>query len=192
MGLHQLFQQLIWPGAEPVPAIFRRPTSHKEWTLSQERIFMEELVYKRLTLFLTISGALITGVISLREEPLVALALSSIGTILCWVLQQTVHRAQLKLDIILQILFADDTHPTGRVNNIYNDSNRVRLVGVAIPSLLCLVLTFLTAGEVGVMAGWIVVPPSEQSWTGPDKRWGGEYTPETQDGSEARLQLVST
>ena len=157
MGLPQDLQQVIWPSAVRVPEDKLQPTSHKEWTLSQERVFMEDLVYKRLTLFLTISGALITGAISLREEPGIATVLLLFGTTLCWVLQQTVHRAQLKLDIILQILFADDSHPTGRVNNIYTDRNRVRFVGVAVPSAICLLLTALTVAVTVAAAGRVVL-----------------------------------
>lgn len=141
--LHDL-RHLIWPSAVELDNAGRAPTTHKEWTLSQERCFMEDLVYKRLTLFLTVSGALIAGVINLRDDPPVAAALLIFGTALCWVLQQTVHRAQLKLDIILQILFAIDTHPTGRVNDLLNDKSRVRLVGVAVPSAMCLLLSGLT------------------------------------------------
>ena len=96
------------------------------------------------------------GVISLRAAPQIAAALSIAGTTLCWVLQQTVHRAQLKLDIILQILFKDKTHPTGRVNGIYNDDSRVRLVDVVVPSAVCLLLTELTCAEVAAAAGWVV------------------------------------
>lgn len=102
---------------------------------------MEDLVYKRLSLFLTVSGALITGSIALRDEPNLSAPLLFFGTILCWVLQQTVHRAQLKLDIILQILFKDDNHPTGYVNNILTDNNRVKWFGYLVPTVICMVLT---------------------------------------------------
>ena len=145
-------KNFIWPAAVVVEGERLVQTSHAEWSLSQERVFMEDLVYKRLTLFLTVSAALLTGAVSLRTDPWIATALLLGGTTLCWVLQQTVHRAQLKLDIILQILFRDDTHPTGRVNNIYNDNNRVRLIGVAVPSAICLLLTVLTAAEAVVAA----------------------------------------
>lgn len=148
-------KSFVWPSAVSVPDDKFVQTTHKEWTLSQERQFMEDLVYKRLTLFLTISGALIAGAIQLRQTPAIAAALLLGGTILCWVMQQTVHRAQLKLDVILQILFKDDTHPTGRVNNIFTDENRVRLVGVAVPSAVCLLLTALTIIEVTAALGWL-------------------------------------
>ncbi len=146
-------RNFIWPSAVAVPQDRLHQTSHKEWTFSQERQFMEDLVYKRLTLFLTISAALIAGAINLRDSPVIATALLVVGTALCWVLQQTVHRAQLKLDIILQILFEDDGHPTGRVNNIYTDKNRVRLVGVAVPSVICLLLTVLTLTQAAIAVG---------------------------------------
>ncbi|ATY31690.1 hypothetical protein [Sphingomonas psychrotolerans] len=162
MPFLQDIKQFIWPSAVTLNDDQRKHVSHTEWSLSQEREFMEGLVYKRLTLFLTVAGALITGAISLRDSPGIATALLLVGTILCWVLQQTVHRAQLKLDIILQILFADDTHPTGRVNTIYTDKNRVRLIGVAVPSAICLLLTVLTTAGAAVTADWIDLPSAEE------------------------------
>lgn len=140
-------RRVVWPSAVVLAEEQLAQTSHREWTLSQERQFMEELVYKRLSMFLTVAAALITGAISLRQTPLIAAGLLLAGTALCWVLQQTVHRAQLKLDIILQILFHDDTHPTGRINNLLPDRSRVRLVGVAVPSAICLLLTVLTSAQ---------------------------------------------
>lgn len=153
-------KRYIWPSAVRVDDPSAVTMSHGQWTLSQERVFMEDLVYKRLTLFLTISAALITGAISLRESPLIATILLFGGTVLCWLLQQTVHRAQLKLDIILQILFADPTHPTGKVNDLFNDANRVRFIGVAVPSGICLILTAMTIAGAAITANLIELPGS--------------------------------
>lgn len=155
MGLARNVANLIWPSAVQLDPEQRKTTAHAQWSMSQERQFMEELVYKRLTLFLTVSGALIAGAINLRDSPWIATAVLLAGTILCWILQQTVHRAQIKLDIILQILFADTTHPTGRIEELYNDKNRVRFVGVVVPSGVCLILTGFTLVEAVIAVGTV-------------------------------------
>ena len=166
MKLFGALRNYVWPSAIKVALMLIVQTTHKEWTLSQERVFMEDLVYKRLTLFPTLAAALITGAISLRATPWLAGVLLAGGTILCWVIQQTVHRVQLKLDIILQIFFDDKGHPTGRVNSLYNDRSRIRLVGVGVPSAVCLLLTVWRCAEL-VIAARSVVQGTEQGHENP-------------------------
>lgn len=113
---------------------------------------MEELVYKRLTLFLTITGALVTAAVALRHDLLLSTPLLAVGTMVCWALQQAVWRAQLKLDAILEILFARPNHPTGYVNLIVPDKSRVRWVGYVVPRVLTLLLALVTAAQAWVIA----------------------------------------
>jgi hypothetical protein len=117
------------------------------WTLSNERAFMEDLVYKRLTLFLAIMGALIAAAINLRELPGLALLLLALGTLLLWMMQQAIERAQRKLDIILTLLFSSSKHPTGYINTILKDEGRVGLVGHIVPKAVCILLTLAVAVE---------------------------------------------
>ncbi len=90
--------------------------SHKEWTLSQERTFMEDLVYKRLTAFLSAFVVTFAGWIATLDHPALQAAIAFIGLIVCRPLDEAVQRAQEKLSIILNVLFEDKTHPAGWVN----------------------------------------------------------------------------
>ena len=103
-----------------------------------------------MTTFLVIAGALLTGAINLRDQLHLSIPLLALGTALCWVLQQTIYRAQMKLDIILKILFADNSHPTGYINAVFDDDLRVRWVGYLVPRLNCILLTGLTLYEIGL------------------------------------------
>ena len=113
---------------------------------------MEDLVYKRMTAFLVIVGALLTGAINLGNQLEYSVPLLVAGTALCWALQQTIYRAQMKLDIILEILFADNSHPTGYINTVFDDDFRVRWVGYLVPRVICILLTLLTLFEMVLLA----------------------------------------
>lgn len=153
-------RNFLFPVAPTPPATIVASAQDDKWTISQERTFMEDLVYKRLTLFLAIAAALTTGAINLREDLAVSVPLLVLGTILCWVLQQTIHRAQLKLDIILKILFADKKHPAGYVDAILNDESRVRWVGYLVPSTICVLMTGLVVVE-AILLLYQLIAPSE-------------------------------
>ena len=84
----------FFPVAPSVPPEVAERARDDKWTISQERQFMEDLVYKRLTLFLAVAGALTTAAVNLRDDLAVSVPLLALGTVLCWVLQQTVHRAR--------------------------------------------------------------------------------------------------
>jgi hypothetical protein len=135
------------PKVPEIPVWVRRIAKDDKWTISQERVFMEDLVYKRMSTFLVIAGALLTGAINLEDRYHVSVPLLALGSLLCWVLQQTIYRAQVKLDIILAILFADNSHPTGYINTVFGDAYRVRWVGYLVPLSICILLTGLTLFE---------------------------------------------
>ncbi len=112
-----------------------------KWTISNERAYMEDLVYKRLTTFFAIAAAIIAGAINLRETLPLSTALLVLGSVLCWTLQSAISRAQRKLDIILTILFKDLSHPAGYINDVLQDDGRVGFVGHIVPKAICILLS---------------------------------------------------
>jgi hypothetical protein len=144
-------RSFLFPDVPEIPGWVRRIAVDEKWTISQERAFMEDLVYKRMTTFLVIVGALVAGAINLRDDLVLSIPLLAGGTALCWAMQQTIYRAQMKLDIILEILFADNTHPTGYINTVFDDDLRVRWIGYLVPRVICILLSGLTLFEIGLL-----------------------------------------
>lgn len=81
-----------------------------EWTMSQERAFMEDLVSKRFHFFIVIFTAIVAGCVAAnRQSELIAILV--IGAIVCSAFSLTIYRAHVKLDQILKRLHAVDGHP---------------------------------------------------------------------------------
>lgn len=85
-------------------------SSKPEWTMSQERAFMEDLVSKRFNFFLVLFSLVMAGSISAnRQAELITVLV--VGSIICFLVSLTVYRAHMKLDQILKILHATPNHP---------------------------------------------------------------------------------
>jgi hypothetical protein len=140
----RLIKVYFLPDVPEVWKDFSSIAKDSTWTISNERTYMEDLVYKRFTLFLAVVAALLTGAINLHQQRVIMLLLLALGTCLCWMLQQAISRAQRKLDIILKLLFEDHTHPAGYVNLVLDDGGRVGLIGHIVPKAICIILTLGT------------------------------------------------
>jgi hypothetical protein len=134
-------RSFLFPDVPEIPGWVRRIAVDEKWTIS----------HKRMTTFLVIVGALVAGAINLRDDLVLSIPLLAGGTALCWAMQQTIYRAQMKLDIILEILFADNTHPTGYINTVFDDDLRVRWIGYLVPRVICILLSGLTLFEIGLL-----------------------------------------
>ncbi len=123
----------------PIPAELRDKNS-PVWDMSQERVFIEQLLNQRFNFFLVIFSLVIAGCFNAKSQPhlLTILIIGAIGTTL---LASALARSQEKLDIILEDLSRDPSHPATIINSRSNArGSRRRLIGIWIPRLCCLTL----------------------------------------------------
>jgi len=130
----------------PLTTIPNEGTTYKGWTLSQERVFIEELVHKRLTLQLAFVAITFAGASSANLNTLQQLGILVLGGLVTTALALATARAHEKLEIIIRtIKEADLDHPVATISGLASGRGRYRLVGVYTP--------FLTAGSVWLCAG---------------------------------------
>jgi len=114
--------------------------TNKEWTLSQERSFIEDLVHKRLTLFLAAVAFVVAGSIGLKDAPILRTLVLICGSIVCSGLAAATVRAHTKLGIILRQLNTDPTHPVAWTNTIAKPGSKFQFVGQFTPRFATFVL----------------------------------------------------
>jgi len=134
-----------------------RDASGPVWDMSQERAFMENLLVQRFNFFLVFFGFVLNGSINAKTQTYLT-AILVIGSVVCRLLALTLRRAQQKLDLILQDLYTDDTHPVTIINEKCNKTGsrgKRKIIGFWIPPICCFVLT---AGAVLACFGWLAVP----------------------------------
>lgn len=117
--------------------------AHPEWTLSQERVFVAELVHKRLTLYLTFFAIVMAGALNTASEPTLQILILVVGTVVCGALGETVVRSHEKLDIILRKINQDPRHPVSRVHQSASSKKRFHIVGVFVPRFCTVILMAL-------------------------------------------------
>ena len=64
----------------------------------------------------------------------------SLGAFVCWCLTLTLWRSQQKLNLILEDLYTDDTHPAKIINERCKGWSMRRLIGYGIPTVCSSVL----------------------------------------------------
>lgn len=124
---------------KPLPASERDKTS-PVWDMSQERVFIEQLLNQRFHFFLVIFSLVIAGAINSKQQLHLQVILT-IGLSVEFLLANLLARSQEKLDLILQDLLSDPTHPAAIIDaRATKGGSRRRLVGVWIPRLCCYIL----------------------------------------------------
>ena len=125
-----------------------------DWTLSQEREFIENLYVARFNFFIVVFSLFVTAGFANTFTTYKA-AVFVAGAVILAILWLTLYRAYLKLDRILRLLFRDKPeHVTAKIERLMNLEGfepryRVsRLMGVYLP-LLCIVLMVVAAIAVG-------------------------------------------
>jgi disulfide bond formation protein DsbB len=111
--------------------------------MSQERAFLENLLGQRFNFFLVFFGFVLNGSISAKTQVYLSTILV-IGSFVCWSLALTLRRSQQKLDIILEDLFTDETHPATIVNERCDKTGsrgKRKIIGYWIPTVCCVILT---------------------------------------------------
>lgn len=106
------------------------------WDMSQERVFMEQLLNQRFNFFLVFFSLMIAGAVNSKKQIHLQLVLT-LGAIICTLLAAVLIRTQVKLDLILTDLFSDPSHPAAIINkSAGNRWSMRRIIGIWIP-LLC-------------------------------------------------------
>jgi len=115
------------------------------WDMSQERAFIESLLTQRFNFFLVLFSIVIAGSVNAKTQVQLRIILG-IGTVVGVLFASVLGRSQEKLDLILNDLFTDDSHPATIIDKKAKKSgSRRRLIGVWIPRLCCAVLIVLFA-----------------------------------------------
>lgn len=131
---------------EPPTPVPNEGGTYKGWTLSQERVFIEELVHKRLTLQLAFVAITFAGASSANLNTLQQLGILVLGGVVTTALALATSRAHEKLEIIIRTIKQTDLkHPVTTISGLASRRGRYRLVGVYTP--------YLTAGSVWFAAG---------------------------------------
>lgn len=118
-----------------------------EWTMSQERTHMENLVCQRFNFLLAFVGLTFTAAVQVKSN-INLLLLFLFGTIVTGSLFLTLYRAQWKLNYIMQHeLKEHKDHPVIKVDEAANKNCCVGsvkdLIGSGLPAFFC--LTFVIA-----------------------------------------------
>lgn len=110
------------------------------WDMSQERVFIENLLSQRFNFFLVFFSLVVAGAINAKLQYQLQIILG-IGSLICALLASTLERSQEKLDLILSDLFADETHPASIIDRrASKGGSRRRIIGFLIPRLCCALL----------------------------------------------------
>ncbi|MBI2843646.1 MAG: hypothetical protein HYX78_09630 [Armatimonadetes bacterium] len=139
------------------------------WDISQERAFIENLLTTRFNFFLVFFSVIVAGAVNAKEQVHLQLVLG-LGAFICLLLSSVLGRSQEKLDLILEDIFQDDSHPAAIINNRANrEGSRRRLIGVWIPRLCVAVLLIAFVASI---VGFLAVPriPKTKLITGSNYR----------------------
>jgi hypothetical protein len=113
-------------------------TSHPDWSLSEERQFVENLFCQRFNFFIVIFSLVMVGAASANTQTKFVILLW-VGCALCGLVALTIYRNWLKLDWILKQLHKADGHPVavtgvGVENHPYPKLFGVNpIIGIVIP-----------------------------------------------------------
>ncbi|QCG87452.1 hypothetical protein [Azospirillum sp. TSH100] len=114
--------------------------------MSQERAFVENLLNQRVNMFLVLFSVTMGATIQLRGTGTLQAIVLTIGTFLLSIMLLSIIRAQQKLDVILGVLFQDDTHPAKIADNLAIPKISARkVVGYGLP-ITCVTILIVTSG----------------------------------------------
>ena len=119
------------------------------WDMSQERAFLENLMNQRFTFFLVFFSAIVAGVVNAKSE-LVTKLLLGFGSVMTVLFAKVLWRSHRKLDLILDDLKTDKTHPATIIDRRAGRGSVRWILGWGIPWLCC---GILIAGFVLAIAG---------------------------------------
>jgi len=123
---------------EQISASDRDKTS-PVWDMSQERAFTENLLSQRFNYFLVFYSITVAGFIN-AKNPIFAQIIITIGGLIIFLLALVLKRSQRKLDLILEDLFKDNSHPAKIVDMQAGKGSARRIIGIWIPTICYLSL----------------------------------------------------
>ena len=120
--------------------------SSLDWTMSQERVFIENLLCQRFNFLLILFSLIIAGSINAKSQTNMTIILG-VGTLIFSLVGLTVYRVHIKHDWIMKELYQTEGHPV----KICNDAIKKlpwwqrlfsvsKLIGIIIPVVCSLVL----------------------------------------------------
>ena len=117
-----------------------RDKSSPVWDMSQERVFIENLLNQRFSFFLVVFSLVLAGTINSKAQLHLQIVLT-LGAIVTTLFAAVLVRSQEKLDLILADLYSDPSHPAAIINGrAKKGGSRRRLIGVWIPRFCFVVL----------------------------------------------------
>jgi hypothetical protein len=125
---------------EPIKAAIRDRKS-PVWDMSQERAFLENLLSQRFNYFLLFYSITVAGFVNAKNV-IYAQIILTLGSVITYLFASVLRRSQQKLDIILDDLFKEDSHPAKIIDDLAKGciGSKRRIIGVVIPTICYLTL----------------------------------------------------
>ncbi len=95
------------------------------WDMSQERVFIETLLNQRFNYLIVFFSVVIAGAINTGNELHFKIILT-IGALVSYLLFSSLQRSKVKLDLIIEDLKSDPSHPVKVIDFLANDKARER------------------------------------------------------------------
>jgi hypothetical protein len=92
------------------------------WHLSDEREFIENVLYQRVNFFIVFYSLILTSAVGARQQLQLTIILI-LGAIVCTLLTVSIYLVQQKLDILIRLVRADGNHPA---RTVYDKINRLK------------------------------------------------------------------
>lgn len=138
------------------------------WSISNERQFIENLLYQRINFFLVFYSVILAGALNTRLQSHLRVVLL-LGTTVCLLLTVSIYLLQQKVEILIKMVRTDE-HPAaivyhnvkeskpGLVNALHDKGIDRKLIGYYVPGICSLSLLL---GLCLSMAGIINVAPRD-------------------------------
>jgi hypothetical protein len=111
-----------------------------EWTMSDERNHLVNLLGQRLNFLLIFYSIVFAGAFGVKDQfPFIQILLF-IGTLITFLLSLTIRRAQQKLNIVFEFIYKDDNHPAKLIKDRMKGSSKRNIIGYVIPSICWITL----------------------------------------------------
>lgn len=130
-----------------------------EWSMSDERAFLENLLCQRFNFFLTFFSIIIGGAVaSLGVNPWISVVILGIGLTICILMAETIKRSQYKLDLIIdeRLRTENKKHPAIDIDDLARtklgkNKSRRKIIGYHIPNLCNVILMLLLFASIALL-----------------------------------------
>jgi hypothetical protein len=126
-----------------------KQTASNAWTMSQERVFLENALTARFTVFIVFFALVVAGALISASAAHFKIVLC-LGTIISVPLALSVAQTQARLDIVLDELVDEKGHPLRLIERRFRGQPVRQWIGYWIPLLCCFVLA---VGAILALAG---------------------------------------